>query len=85
MFPPANQPRFTLTLDSGPNELKVLEFKGKEAISQPYRFDLELISERSDLALEELLHRQAFLGFDDWGSGVHGQVYSVAQGIRANA
>ncbi|WP_053177860.1 type VI secretion system tip protein VgrG [Pseudomonas kilonensis] len=80
MFPPANQPRFTLTLDSEPNELKVLEFKGKEAISQPYRFDLELVSERSDLALEELLHRQAFLGFEDWGRGVHGQVYSVAQG-----
>ncbi|OPG74064.1 type IV secretion protein Rhs [Pseudomonas ogarae] len=80
MFPPANSSRFTLTLDSGPNELKVLEFKGKEAISQPYRFDLELVSERSDLALEELLHRQAFLGFDDWGGGIHGQVYSVAQG-----
>ncbi|SCZ35863.1 MULTISPECIES: type VI secretion system tip protein VgrG [unclassified Pseudomonas] len=80
MFAPANPSRFTLTLDSGPSELKVLEFKGQEAISQPYRFDLELVSERSDLALEELLHRQAFLGFDDRDSGVHGQVYSVAQG-----
>lgn len=80
MFAPANQPRFTLTLDSGPNELKVLEFRGKEAISQPYRFDLELVSERTDLALEELLHRQAYLSFDDQGCGVHGQIYSVAQG-----
>ncbi|MDP9783667.1 type VI secretion system Vgr family protein [Pseudomonas fluorescens] len=80
MFPPANQPRFTLTLDSGPNELKVLEFKGTEAISQPYRFDLELVSERSDLALEELLHRQAFLGFGEGEGGIHGQVYSVTQG-----
>ncbi len=58
----------------------MLEFKGKEAISQPYRFDLELVSERPDLALEELLHRQAFLGFDAVGGGIHGQVYSVAQG-----
>ncbi|WP_431481806.1 type VI secretion system tip protein VgrG [Pseudomonas thivervalensis] len=80
MFPPANPPRFTLTLDSEPHELKVLEFKGQEAISQPYRFDLELVSERPDLALEELLHRQAFLGFDGRDGGIHGQVYSVAQG-----
>ncbi|MBC3364088.1 type VI secretion system tip protein VgrG [Pseudomonas sp. SWRI154] len=79
MFAPANQPRFTLTFDSGPNELRVLEFKGKEAISQPYCFDLELVSERPDLALEDLLHRQAYLSFDDRGGGIHGQVYSVAQ------
>jgi type VI secretion system secreted protein VgrG len=65
MFPPL----FTLTLDNQPSELRVLEFKGTEAISQPYRFDLELVSERSDLALEELLHRQAFLGFDDREGG----------------
>ena len=80
MFAPANQPRFTLTLDSGPNGLEVLEFKGQEAISQPYRFDVELVSERPDLALEELLHCQAYLGFDAPGRGIHGQVYSVAQG-----
>ncbi len=35
MFPPANQPRFTLTLDSGPNELKVLEFKGRKPSASP--------------------------------------------------
>ncbi|MDR6961311.1 type VI secretion system secreted protein VgrG [Pseudomonas brassicacearum] len=80
MFAPANQPRFTLTLDSGPNGLEVLEFNGQETISQPYRFDVELVSERPDLALEELLHRQAYLGFDAPGRGIHGQVYSVAQG-----
>ncbi|EJL05507.1 type VI secretion system Vgr family protein [Pseudomonas fluorescens Q2-87] len=80
MFAPANQPSFTLTLDSEPSEFRVLEFKGKEAISQPYRFVVELVSERSDLPLEELLHRQAYLAFDDQGHGVHGQVYSVAQG-----
>lgn len=84
MFAPANQPRFILTFDSGPVDLKVLEFKGKEAISQPYRFDLELVSERADLALETLLHRQAFLSFDARGGGVHGQVYSITQGDSGN-
>ncbi|BBP62918.1 type IV secretion protein Rhs [Pseudomonas sp. Cab53] len=80
MVAPAHLPRFTLTLDGVPHALKVLEFTGKEAISQPYRVDLELVSERPDLALEELLHRQAFLELDDHGRGLHGQVYSVAQG-----
>lgn len=80
MFAPANQPRFTLTLDGVQNELKVLEFTGKEAISQPFRFDLELVSERPDLELESLLHCQAFLSFDGNGSGIHGQIYRVGQG-----
>jgi type VI secretion system secreted protein VgrG len=80
MFAPANQSAFTLTLDGVPSDLKVFEFKGHEAISQPYRFDLELVGEQPDLNLESLLHRQAFLGFDDQGHGIHGQVYRVAQG-----
>jgi type VI secretion system secreted protein VgrG len=80
MLTSAHQPHFTLTLDGVQNELKVLEFTGKEAISQPYRFDLELVSEHPDLDLESFLHRQAFLRFDAQGSGIHGQVHRVAQG-----
>ncbi len=80
MFASVNQPRFTLTVDGVSSELKVLEFTGKEAISQPYRFDLELVSERPDIELESLLHRQAFLSFDVRGGGVHGQIFRVGQG-----
>jgi type VI secretion system secreted protein VgrG len=80
MFAPANQPRFTLTLEGAQIDLKVLEFTGKEAISQPFRFELELVSERPDLDLESLLHCQAFLRFDADGSGIHGQIYQVGQG-----
>jgi len=80
MFAPAHQPRFTLTFDGVERELQVLEFTGTEAISQPYRFDLELVSERPDLDLEDLLHRQAFLNFDGEGHGIHGQIFRVAQG-----
>ena len=76
----ANQPRFTLTVDGVQSELQVFEFKGKEAISQPYRFDLQLVSERPDIELESLLHRQAFLSFDAQGSGIHGQIFRVGQG-----
>ena len=80
MFAPANQPRFTLTLEGAQHDLKVLEFTGREAISQPFRFELELVSERPDLDLESLLHGQAFLSFDAQGCGIHGQIYQVGQG-----
>lgn len=80
MFAPANQSAFILTLDGVPSDLKVVEFRGEECISLPYRFDLELVSEQPGLDLESLMHRQAFLSFDPHGNGIHGQVYRVAQG-----
>ncbi|MEJ5278868.1 type VI secretion system tip protein VgrG [Pseudomonas sp. C 49-2] len=80
MFAPANQSAFTLTLDGEPSEFQVHGFVGDEFISLPFRFDLELVSEQSDQDLESLLHRQAFLGFDAHGHGIHGLVYRVAQG-----
>ncbi|MGA4638800.1 type VI secretion system tip protein TssI/VgrG [Stutzerimonas stutzeri] len=80
MFNPANQAHFTLSLEGVENDFKMLEFRGREAISQPYRFDLELVSERPDLDLESLLHRPAFLAFAPDGSGVHGLVHQAAQG-----
>ena len=80
MFAPANESAFTLTLDGQPSDLKVHGFTGDEFISLPFRFDLELVSEQADLDLESLMHRQAFLGFDADGHGIHGLVYQVAQG-----
>ncbi|MHA6639440.1 type VI secretion system Vgr family protein [Stutzerimonas frequens] len=80
MFNPANQAHFTLSLEGIEHEFKVLEFRGREAISQSYRFDLELVSERPDLDLESLLHRPAFLAFAPDGSGIHGLVHQAAQG-----
>ncbi len=80
MFAPANQTHFTLCLEGIEHDFKVLEFQGREAISQPYRFDLELVSERPDLDLESLLHRPAFLAFAPGGSGIHGLVHQAAQG-----
>ena len=80
MFAPANQSAFTLTLDGVPSDLKVYRFNGQETLSQPYRFDLELVGEQPDLDLSNLLHRQAYLGFGDQGHGVHGLVDHVAQG-----
>lgn len=84
MLASANQPRFTLTVDGVDSEFKVLEFTGKEGISQAYRFDLELVSEWPDIDLENLMHRQAFLSFGAQGYGIHGQVFRVGQGDSGN-
>ncbi|WP_277591576.1 type VI secretion system tip protein VgrG [Pseudomonas chlororaphis] len=85
MFAPSNETHFRLTVDDFQGDLQVLSFEGIEGISQPFRFDLELVSENPDLDLETLLHKQAFLAFDPAalngeGSGIHGQIYRVAQG-----
>jgi len=79
MFAPANAAHFTLHIDGITHDLQVLEFHGREAISQPWRFDLELVSERPDLELETLLNRPAFLAFAPDGAGLHGLVYRIAQ------
>ena len=80
MFNPSNETHFSLSVREFSGDLQVLSFTGTEGVSQPYRFDLELVSENHDLDLESLLHKQAFLAFDPQGSGIHGQIYRVAQG-----
>ncbi|WP_277373296.1 type VI secretion system tip protein TssI/VgrG [Pseudomonas sp. AA-38] len=80
MFAPANQTHFSLSIEGGEHDLQVLEFSGREAISQPYAFSVALISERPDLDLESLLHQRAFLAFDQHGAGIHGLIHRIAQG-----
>ena len=76
----ANLAHITLAIAGVDTDLQVLAFDGREALDTPYRFDLELVSERPDLDLESLLNRTAFLTFAPDGSGVHGLVYRIAQG-----
>ncbi|NQD93730.1 type VI secretion system tip protein VgrG, partial [Pseudomonas sp. CrR25] len=80
MFNPANETHFSLRIEGLEHDLQVLEFTGREALSQPYRFELELISEQPDLDLQSLLHQPAFLGFTPDGLGIHGLIYQAAQG-----
>ncbi|WKC38846.1 type VI secretion system tip protein TssI/VgrG [Ectopseudomonas chengduensis] len=80
MFAQANQTHFSLSIEGVEHDLQVLEFSGREAVSQPYAFDVELISERPDLDLESLLHQRAFLAFDQNDSGIHGLIHRIAQG-----
>ena len=79
MFNPANETHFSLSIEGLEHDLQVLEFSGREAISQPYRFELELISENAELDLQSLLHQRTFLAFTPDGLGIHGLIYQVAQ------
>ena len=45
MFSLANEAAFTLQIDGVDHDFKVLAFTGKEALNQPFAFELELISE----------------------------------------
>ncbi|MBX8498046.1 type VI secretion system tip protein TssI/VgrG, partial [Pseudomonas cichorii] len=77
----ANATHITLTLEGVSTDLQVLSFIGREALNQPYSFDIELVSSRPDLKLEELLHKRAHLTFGATGKGiVHGLVYRIEQG-----
>ena len=76
----ANQAHITLAVAGVDTDLQVLAFDGREALDTPYRFDLKLVSERPDLDLEALLNRPAWLAFGLAGQGVHGVIYSIAQG-----
>ena len=80
MFNAAYDTHFSLTIEGVEHDLQVLALTGREAISQPYRFDLELISERPDLDLHSLLHKSVFLSLSPAGNGIHGLIYRVAQG-----
>ncbi|WP_312933520.1 type VI secretion system tip protein TssI/VgrG [Pseudomonas sp.] len=80
MFLPANQPRFNLTLDGVINDFQVLSFTGREALNTPFEFEVELVSEQASINLESVLHKKAFLQLSPTGTGIHGLVYSIAQG-----
>ena len=80
MHSPNPLTRSKLIIEGLEHDLQVLEFSGREAISTPYAFDVVLVSERPNLDLESLLHKQAFLAFSEGRNGIHGQIHRVAQG-----
>ena len=80
MFAPANETHFALTIEGLSADFQVFTLTGREAISQPFVFEVELVSEQPSLDLETLLHKPAFLQLSPDGSGIHGQIYRVAQG-----
>ena len=72
------QTRFELTLMGNDQPFSVLAFKGEEAISEPFSFDIELVSERASLDLDALLHQPAWLSFSP-RHGIHGQIERITR------
>lgn len=67
--------RVTLRIDDFSQELLVWRATGEEAISQPYRFDIECVSERADIDLNRLLGKTAYLKLPGTDQGIHGVIY----------
>ena len=57
----ANQAHITLAIPAVDSDLQVLSFEGREALNKPYRFDIELVSQRADLDLDGLINQTAYL------------------------
>ena len=76
----ANQAHITLTIPAVESDLQVLSFTGREMLNKPYRFDIELVSPRADLDLNELINQTAYLAFGPSDKGVHGIIHGITQG-----
>ncbi|MFP6830775.1 MAG: type VI secretion system tip protein TssI/VgrG [Pseudomonas sp.] len=77
MFGTGNCALFTLQIPAFRHDFKVLSFNGAEAVSQLYVIRVALVSERTDVDLEALLSRPAFLQFGANQEGIHGRIENV--------
>ena len=57
MFNPVSEPSFRLDVAGLPDSLEVLAFTGREAISEPFVFDVDLLIDDLTLDLASLLYR----------------------------
>ncbi|WP_334597323.1 type VI secretion system Vgr family protein [Pseudomonas alvandae] len=73
---------FSLTIMQSDMRLHVLGLNGREALNQPYRFDLDLIGQEPPISPDALLGQAAFLRLDG-ESGIHGIVHSVSLSAEA--
>lgn len=79
MFNPVNERSFRLDVAGLHHPLEVLSFTGREAISEPFVFDVELRVDDPALDLASLLYRSAFLNFGLAGNGIHGQLNELVR------
>ncbi|MGE8152418.1 type VI secretion system Vgr family protein [Pseudomonas vancouverensis] len=79
MFDSFSGPSFRLDVAGLPDGVEVLAFTGREAISEPFEFDLELLIDDPALDLASLLYRSATLHFGPPGNSVHGLLHEIVQ------
>lgn len=82
MFDLANETHFSLNVEGLESTgLEVISFEGKESISEPYSFEINLINSFVRLDITKLLSKPAYLAFTpDNKNGVHGTIQSVKRG-----
>ncbi len=78
-FDPVNEPSFRLDVAGLSNAFEVLFFAGRESISEPFVFDVDLLIEDPTLDLASLLYRSASVLFGPAGNGIHGQLHELVQ------
>ncbi|MGJ7515794.1 type VI secretion system Vgr family protein [Pseudomonas baetica] len=79
MFDPVNEPEFRLDVAGLSDAFEVLSFTGREAISEPFVFDVDLLVDDPTLDLASLLYRSATLHFGPTENFVHGQLLELVQ------
>lgn len=79
MFNPVSEPSFRLDVAGLPDPFEVLAFTGKEALNEPFVFDIELLVDDSVPDLASLLYRSATLYFGPQGNCICGQLQELVQ------
>ena len=65
----AKAAHISLSVPAVDTDLQVLAFTGREMLNKPYRFDIELVSQRADLDLDALINQTVYLTFGPSGKG----------------
>lgn len=78
MFEDKQMP-ITLDIAGTPMDLRVLAFTGQEALNEPYRFDIDLISTNPHVDMNSLAGKPAWLSFGVQDAGVHGLIHDGRQ------
>lgn len=71
-------PRFRLEIGGVRQRLAVVSFRGREAISQPYAFTLDVLCS-ADISPAQLMYQPAFLAVGEGRAGFHGQIHAVTR------
>ncbi|WP_268800905.1 contractile injection system protein, VgrG/Pvc8 family [Pseudomonas huanghezhanensis] len=71
-IPQDKQGPLTLAINDSQMDLRVVGFSGHEALNQPYRFDVDLVSRHPDLDCASLRGISAYLAFGAPCQGIHG-------------
>ncbi len=79
MFDPVHEPSFRLDVAGLPDPFEVLAFTGREAINEPFVFDVDLLIDDPTLDLASLLYRPAVLHIAAQQSFFHGQLHELVQ------